>query len=795
MARLLYRIGRFSGRRPWLVIGVWLVILAASAVAFLGGRGPLTNGFDIPGTETARVTEQLDQKIPGLSGGAGMVVFRTTDGSPIDERQQRAISELTASARSLPYVANVVDPFETEAERAAQAQAIADGPAQLEAFERQLPEGPAGDAMRQALADQRRQLELGAELLALADRVRLVSADGSTAVAHVTFTVSRLALPDEAKIAVRDHFRQATIDGIAVDVSDEIAATLPSIVTPVEVAGVVIAAIVLIVMLGTLVAAGLPIITALLGLAIGILVSLSLSSLVQMSSVTPVLGVMLGLAVGIDYALFLVYRHRRQLTQGLEIDESIGLATGTAGNAVVFAGSTVLVALLALNVTGIPFLGVMGNVGAICVGVAVLMAVTLTPALLGLVGRRVLRRRQRGSVAAAAAPNRPLTAMSTIRAVAGLLVGAAALAVVAIPAQSMRLNLPDGSAQDPDSTQYRTYQIVAEQFGEGVNGPLLVTATLPDRATDQLERLEAQVRVARLIADQEDVVAVAPVAESSDGTMLAFQVVPAEGPTSVSTEELVRTLRSLSPLPDGTTLGVAGQATGNIDISDTLAQALPGYLALVVGLSALIMLVVFRSVLVPIVATLGFVLSLFATYGALVAVYQWGWLGSVFGVHDPGPILNFLPVLLVGILFGLAMDYQLFLASGMREAYAHGTPARPAVVAGLRAGRAVVTAAGIIMIAVFSGFIFSELTVARSLGFGLAFGVLADAFIVRMLVIPALLHLLGPAAWWLPRWLDRLLPRVDVEGAALRRHTTDGHLDAERELVGALASSGTHHAS
>ena len=379
---------------------------------------------------------------------------------------------------------------------------------------------------------------------------------------------------------------------------------------------------------------------------------------------------------------------------------------------------------------------------------------------------------------------------TTVRAVAGLLVGAAALAVVAIPAQSMRLGLPDGSAEDPDSTQYRTYQIVAEQFGEGVNGPLLVTATLPDRATDQLERLEAQARVARLIAEQEDVVAVAPVAESSDGTMLVFQVVPAEGPTSVSTEQLVRALRALSPLPDGTALGVAGQATGNIDISQMLADALPGYLALVVGLSALIMLVVFRSLLVPVIATLGFVLSLFATYGALVAVYQWGWLGTVFGVHDPGPILNFLPVLLVGILFGLAMDYQLFLASGMREAYVHGTPARPAVVAGLRAGRAVVTAAGIIMVAVFSGFIFSELTVARPLGFGLAFGVLADAFVVRMLVIPALLHLLGPAAWWLPRWLDRVLPRVDVEGAALRaRVPEDARSVVEREPVGAASGA------
>ncbi len=245
---------------------------------------------------------------------------------------------------------------------------------------------------------------------------------------------------------------------------------------------------------------------------------------------------------------------------------------------------------------------------------------------------------------------------------------------------------------------------------------------------------------------------------------------PESGPTSEDTEQLVHTLRDLSI--DGVDeIGVAGTASGNIDISEKLADALPVYLAVVVGLSLLILILVFRSIFVPVVATLGFILSYFAALGGVVAIYQWGWLADVFGVETPGPILNFLPTILVGILFGLAMDYMLFLGSGMREAYAHGVPARLAVVHGVRAGRAVVTAAAIIMISVFGGFVFSHSTMIRPIGFALAFGVLVDAFLVRMLIIPALMHLFGEKAWWLPKWLDRLLPDVDVEGAALeRRH-------------------------
>ncbi|HEY0501690.1 MAG TPA: MMPL family transporter, partial [Kutzneria sp.] len=296
-----------------------------------------------------------------------------------------------------------------------------------------------------------------------------------------------------------------------------------------------------------------------------------------------------------------------------------------------------------------------------------------------------------------------------------------------------------------------------------------------------------QVDIARVLSQQPDVVAVAPAGVADNKDFFAFQVIPADGPTSVSTADLVARLRALPTLPGGITLGVAGSASANIDVSDKLLDVLPLYLVVVVGLSLLIMIIVFRSLLVPLIATAGYVLSLFAAFGAVVAVYQWGWLSAVFGVHDPGPVLDFAPIILMGVLFGLAMDYQLFLVSGMREAYVHGVPARAAVTAGLRNGRAVVTAAAIIMVAVFGGFVFSELTMVRPLGLGLAVGVLFDAFVVRMLLVPALMHLFGRSVWWLPKWLDRILPNVDVEGAALERsHPLPGAepvVERERETV------------
>lgn len=824
MASLLYRLGSFAARKAWTVIVSWVLILGLGIGAFLTLGGTLSNSFDIPGTASGTVIDELADKLPDTAGGTGTVVYKTEDGTPFTDEQKKEISDLAASAEDLDGVARVIDPFDAQKQQADQAQKLADGQtqitdgrAQLDAGQTQLDAGRAQlndgltqltaartqaeqsgagsaqlaaldaqiaavnaqlaqvsaqnaqlDDSRIALEDNADQVELGSTLLELSDGIGVVSEDGSTAIVNISFVDPRLELSEEVKQGAIDHFESAPIDGVEVDFGTDIAQGVPEIFGIGEAVGLAFAAIVLIVMLGSLIAAALPIVTAIVGVGVGVTASLAFSGVVNMASVTPVLGVMLGLAVGIDYSLFIVNRHRKQLLAGVPVRESIGLATGTSGTAVVFAGTTVIVALLALNVTGVPFLGLMGTVGAVCVAVAVLVAITLAPAILGLVGTRLLSRRARTTIGQEHAAGKPVKRMSTLRAVVTALVSVVALLIIAIPAMSMRLGLPDGSSEPSDSTSYRAFQTVDEQFGEGANGPLLVTATLDDAVSDD-DLLSTQVTIAQAIADQDDVVAVAPIAVSDDNALLAFQVVPEEGPNSASTERLVQDLRSMPEVRDGITLGVAGQAAINIDISEALAGVLPLYLVVVVGLSLLIMIVVFRSLLVPIIATGGFVLSLFATYGLIVAVFQFGWGAEIIGLHSTGPILSFLPVILVGILFGLAMDYQLFLASGMREAYVHGASARDAVALGFRAGRSVVIAAALIMVSVFGGFIFSESTIIRSIGFGLAFGVLLDAFVVRMLLMPALMHLLGRSAWWLPRWLDRILPNVDMEGAALER--------------------------
>jgi RND superfamily putative drug exporter len=564
---------------------------------------------------------------------------------------------------------------------------------------------------------------------------------------------------------------------VNVYVTDDIAQGVPSILGPGEVIGLVVALIVLLIMLGTIIGAGLPLLAAIVGIGVSVLGATAFSGLVQFNSVTVVLGVMLGLAVGIDYSLFILNRHRRQLKQGMAIHESIGLANGTSGNAVLFAGSTVIIALLALNITGIPFLGLMGTVGAVAVAVSILVAISFTPAMLSIVGMRILRKKERAAIGNTASTRIPNAPMNTWRAVITLVVGVAVLGTIALPALQMRFGLPDGSSEATTSSQYKAFKTVESKFGAGQNGPLLVVADLPKKATGN-DLLAQEVAIGKRIIGQKNVSAVAPIGASSDGTVIAYQVIPTGGPSSVTTETLVHDLRDLSPVStsDGkVTIGVAGNASANIDVSEKLANVLPLYLVVVVGLSLIILIIVFRSILVPLTATAGFVLSLLAAFGGLTAIYQFGWLSVVFGTHDPGPILSFLPIIEVGVLFGLAMDYQLFLVSGMREAFAHGASAKVAVQRGLHAGRNVVAAAAIIMISVFSGFIFSDSSTIRPIGFGLGFGVLVDAFVVRMLLIPAVMHLLGRSAWWFPRWLDRILPDVDVEGAGLERtHPADG---------------------
>ena len=828
MAGLLYRLGRFAARRRWLVIVSWIVIIALAALGYGLFRGTISSSVSIPGTATSKVTDELTRDFSAASGGSGTLVFTTENGDAFTAQQKTEIGALLKDIARDRGVDSAVDPFVNQRKLVDQRTKAADGSTKIADARKQLADAQAQlDSGRKQLAtaqqqvdDQRAQAEASGQLaaaqphldtqqktldanqkklddnaatlehkqqtltdskrlLALSTDLRFVSKDGATAIGTLQFSTPAIELPQSLKSTIIDQAENADIDGVAVHASNDIAQSMPAVVGAGEIAGIVIAAIVLLVMLGTIVGAGLPLISALIGVGVSALGALAFSGVVEFMSATPTLGLMLGLAVGIDYSLFILNRHRTQLKRGVDVHESIGLANGTSGNAVVFAGATVIIALLALNVTGIPFLGLMGTVGAAAVAVAILVAVTFTPAMLSLIGPRILNKKERGTIGHADHHRVPQKPMKTWRAIVTLVLGVAVLGVIALPAAQMRLNLPTGASENVDTTQYKAYKAVEDAFGAGQNGPLVVVADLPAKVVGDDALLTQEVAIGEKIADHKHVVTVVPIGASDDKTSIAFQVIPSGGPDSESTEQLVHSLRDSSPISTDAgdvKLGVAGNASGAIDVSEKLGQALPLYLLVVVGLSLIILIIVFRSILVPVTATAGFVLSLLATFGGLTAIFQFGWLGALFGVHDPAPILSFLPIIMVGVLFGLAMDYQLFLVSGMREAHVHGASARVAVQRGLHAGRAVVTAAAIIMISVFAGFIFADSAMIKPIGFGLAFGVLVDAFVVRMLLIPAAMHLLGRAAWWLPKWLDRIIPDVDVEGAKLERtHPVGDH--------------------
>lgn len=786
MAKLLYRLGRSAARRGWAVVAAWVAVLALSIGAFIGFGGNLTNQFEIPGTETQRLADQLADELPEANEGVGTIVFSTDDGSEFTESQREDIGQALDEAADVSGVSSVTNPFQAQDELDSQQQQISDGEQQLGQLielrdsgqlEGAVAAGLVPDGVTaESVTEQEAQLETGQRSMDLMGDYGFVSDDGSTAISTVNFYATQPDIEPDDKEAVMNAIDGADLNGVTVDYSAEIAQSL-DIFGAAEVIGLIVAAIVLFIMLRTFIGAALPVMTALVGVGVAATAALSLSGVVQMASVTPVLGLMLGLAVGIDYSLFVLNKHRQQLRRGVELHESIGLATGTAGSAVVFAGCTVIIALVALTVTGIPFLALMGGVAAFSVMVAVLITITLTPALLGLVGLKLLPKKQRNQIASGHLVEE-VAHVKTPRAVRRPLltvIGAAvALIVLALPVASMRLGLPDGSSEPVDSTQYAAYQTVDETFGAGRNGPMTVVVDYPE-GLSQAEASELQLNVGERIAELDDVKNVVPAPIDEGADLAILQVVPESGPADEATETLVNDIRGLSPdfqSSDDASIGVAGQTAANIDISQVLADALPLYLGVVIAISLVLLVIVFRSLIVPLIASLGFLLSLLAGLGALVAVYQWGWLGGVFGVSDPGPILSFLPTLMVGILFGLAMDYQLFIATGMREAYVHGHQARAAVVRGLVAGRAVVTAAAIIMASVFAGFMFSHLSMIRPMGFGLAVGVLLDAFVVRMTIMPALMTLLGEKAWWLPKWLDKILPNVDVEGDSLNQNTT-----------------------
>jgi RND superfamily putative drug exporter len=537
-------------------------------------------------------------------------------------------------------------------------------------------------------------------------------------------------------------------------------------VGPTELIGVLVALAILFITFGSMTAAGMPLLTAVLGVVGSMTALMGLASVVGISDNAPTLAIMLGLAVGIDYALFIVSRHRAQLATGMPVAESVARDTATAGSAVVFAGATVLIALAGLSVAGVPMLTSMGLASAGAVAMAVVTALTLLPALMALLGRRLV---PRPGSRAARAGHRDRTTLGTRwvgsvlrHPLRNLVVVTAGLLLVAAPALQLKTALNDDGSNGRSTATRQAYDAVSRAFGPGANGPLIVLVEGADAASTARTAAVEQ-RIAHLpgIAD------VSPVDTAKDGVAARIQVVPTTGPRTQATGDLVSRLgAATAPVArqDGGRVAVTGQTAVSIDVAAKLNGALLPFAVVVVGLSLLLLMVAFRSLAIPVKATAGFLLSVGAAFGATVAVFQWGWLSGPLGVPSTGPVASFAPIIVMAVLFGLAMDYEVFLVSAMREEYGRHRDTRRAILGGARNASRVVTSAALIMIAVFVSFLFGKDPDIMPIAFALAFGVLVDAFVVRMTLVPAVLALLGDRAWWLPRRLARILPRLDVEG-------------------------------
>jgi RND superfamily putative drug exporter len=732
VARYLYRLARWAVRRRRTVLALWIVVFIAAGAGAATLSGPTNDTFSLPGLESTRAFDLIKERAPAAApdGAQAKIVFQAPAGEKLSSPENRTLVEQTLAAVKTNHVASIQSPFQGGS----------------------------------------------------------ISPDGRTGFALIAYSKQGGELVDADRTALKDSPAKARASGLTVEIGGD-ALQVPPGFGPTEGIGVVVALLVLVVTFASLLAAGMPLLMALIGVSVGVSGITIATGFIGLSSSTPVLALMLGLAVGIDYALFIVSRYRHELAEGNEPEEAAGRAVGTAGSAVVVAGLTVIIALAGLSVVQIKFLTQMGLAAAGTVAVSVILAVTLLPAMLGFAGRRVAKNklwflRAPDPEAAQAKPTMGRRWVDGLLRRRGLTlaVGLIIAVIVAIPVASLQLALPDDGAQAKGTGPREAYDLVAKNFGAGANGPLLIVVdvkgvTDPTAAVDTITKAASTVK--------KDVVAVVPPQGTTAAAKAAYQkqlattqlasitIIPKSGPGAAATEDLVADLRSAvksAKASTGADVMVTGQTAVAVDVSKSLADAFPRYLALIVGLAFILLVLVFRSILVPLKAVVGFLVTILMTLGATVAVFQWGWFGSVSGVDEGSPVLSLLPILMTGILFGLAMDYELFLVTRMREEHAHGANARDAVATGFQHGARVVTAAAIIMLSVFGSFATAHDPIIKSIGFGLAFGILVDAFLVRMTLVPAFMALVGERMWWLPRWLDRVLPDLDVEGEKLTSH-------------------------
>lgn len=752
MANIVKRLGLLSFKHKWLTLSAWLILVSAVIGLMVTFQQPASNNISIPGTEAQTTIEKAEKLFPNAGGGTGRIVFEVPAGKTIDDYKD-VINQTLAEAAKAKDVEQVISPF---------------------VFEEAVSEG-----RRIAFA----QLQL---------------------------SVSRNNVTDQTAEEVTSSLSKAREAGITAEAGGDIVRLSPEEILGIgEVIGVIVAAIVLIVMFKTLLAASVPLMVAIFALAIGVGSVFSLSGVVEMNATTPALAVMLGLAVGIDYSLFILSRYRNYVLEGDDFETAIANAVGTAGNAVIFAALTVVIALSALSVIQIPLLTTMGLAAAGTVAIAAVAAITLLPAFAGIIGSRILSKNQRASYHASKVHHELHISHSSVWYKIGnfisrnplpmIIAAVLLLGAFSYPVTDLRLGLPTDEYAASETTQRKAYDILSRGFGEGFNGPLVVLAENIDAPSAQeieqtkLALMSGQLQlpmaaqqmagesmkdpdtVARLIAsygkvqqiasqlsEQPGVSRAIPATVTTSGKEALIQVIPTSGPSDEATVDLIKKLRNDNAVLSGNDvkLSVTGTTAIQTDIDQKMLEALPPYLGITVGLSFLILLVAFRSILIPLKATIGFLLSVGAMFGALVVMFQWG----AFGLFEPTPIISFLPIIGLGILFGLAMDYEFFMNSSIRESYVRSRDAKQSVKDGFSLGAKVVTAAAIIMVSVFGGFMFSHDDIIKQVGFGLAFGILVDAFLVRMIIGPAVLSIIGDKAWYLPRWLSKVIPHISIEG-------------------------------
>ena len=722
MSHFLYKIGNFSGRHPWRVISAWLVI--AGAVFMLNGSigGPPDESFSLPGAESQRAVDAIQDRFPQETLYSSNVVFHSEDGLTSPETKH-AVEQAVTELEDGPHVIAVSSPYD--------------------------PRGPT------------------------------VSKDGQTAFATVGFDTEKVDKSDleAAEKAVQD-LRDA---GVQVEYDGGLGYANAPAGGNSEMIGILMAVLILAIAFGSLVAMSLPIVAALFAIVIGSSAIGIMSGLVPVPSITGVVAMMLGLGVGIDYALFILARHRQNLASGQSVPVAIGRANATAGLSVLFAGVTVIVAILGLKVSGIPMMSMMGYGSAIMVAVTMLASITLLPAMLGVVKHKVNSARipfvkpkpahspdARSARWAQRVVNKPYRYGGAAAMVLGIL---------AIPVFSMHLGFADAGNDAPDSTTRHAYDLMADGYGPGTNGPLEVVLESDGGGTVPQDAIA---RVGTALAAEPGVASVGQPTTNKAADIAILTVTPTTSPQDTKTGELLADIRG-EVLPEalqgtGVEASVTGATALTDDVSSRLQDRMPLFLGAVIGLSFLVLMVVFRSVLVPLKAAVLNVLGVGAAYGVIVAVFQWGWGASLIGVHESVPIMPLAPMLMFAILFGLSMDYEVFLMSRVREQYLkHRNPDR-AVVEGVGSTAKIITSAAIIMISVFGSFILDVDVTTKMFGVGLSVAVLLDVTLVRMVLVPAAMSLLGHRAWWLPEWLDRRLPKIDLDGGA-----HDGEEQAEPE--------------